>query len=321
MKTTDGNMNELNSNTDKREKIFSEISKDDIQTHNNILDKKNRIVRNSFNGSIPPKLSVEYETIKTQCIINAEQYFIRKFKDRGFECYKTQSSEINEKCSNNNVINFLKEEKRNGIPDLVVFNSDRFFFIEVKTGTQSLLKSQVEWIRNHKNIEVIVYYLSQKLVKEVDGLDKDIIRENIFLDVSKRDNIRSKKPEYRLILDALQTISPTTIKELQEEINNDYNFELFTYKQLYDNIQALVYVGVIENDTITKQISINPDYISYPESLPISSYCIYIFSISAIFLIVSLATKTMLSISLPVFVVGIFYLIAQHFGSKFDFKR
>ncbi len=146
-------------------------------------------------------------------------------------------------------------------------------------------------------------------------------REKIFSEISKKYNIRAKRPEYHIILDVLQTLSPTTINELVEEINDSYDCEIFTYKQLYDNVTILIKLGIIENNNLTKQISINPDYISYPESLPISSYCIYIFSISAIFLIVSLATKTMLSVSLSVFVAGLLYLFAQHFGSKFDFKR
>ena len=146
-------------------------------------------------------------------------------------------------------------------------------------------------------------------------------REKIISEISKKYNIRAKKPEYHIILDALQILSPTTITELLEEINDSYDCEIFTYKQLYDNVTTLVKLGIIENNNFTKQISINPDYISYPESLPISSYCIYIFSISAIFLIVSLTTKTMLSVSLTAFVVGLLYLLAQHSGSKFDFKR
>lgn len=146
-------------------------------------------------------------------------------------------------------------------------------------------------------------------------------REKIFSEIIKKYGIRAVKPEYHIILNALQIISPTTIKELQEEINNNYDFELFTYKQLYDNVKLLTDLKVIKNNILTKQISINPDYISYPESLPISSYCIYLFSISAIFLITSFATKTMMNVSLPIFFMGILYLLAQHFGSKFNFNR
>lgn len=145
-------------------------------------------------------------------------------------------------------------------------------------------------------------------------------REKIFSEIAKKYGIRAVKPEYHIILNVLQSNSPTTIKELQDEINSDYDFEMFTYKQLYSNVKALSELKIIKNNNLTKQISINPEYISYPEGLSIPFYMMYIFSVSAIFMIISFATKTMMIVSLSIFLVGILYIIAQHYGSKFNLK-
>lgn len=285
----------------------------------NALDKRRKIIETQFDNLLPEKLEIRHELINTLYIINAEQYFINKFTDRGLKCYKTLSLVTND-CCNNKLIEFLKTEKRNGIPDLVVFNSDIFFFVEVKTGIQTLQKSQVTWIKNHTNIEVIIYYLSQKLVRENADTLKSY-RDMVLSKAARNFNIRCVKAEYYIILDMLQKISPTTINELRKEINDNYKFELFTYKQIWDNIQSLIELGVIESNNDTKEISISPEYILHSESLPISSYCIYIFAISAILLLTSIATKTNVTISASMFLTGIIYLILQHYGSKFELNN
>lgn len=270
-------------------------------------------------------LDVRHEIINVPIRIDAEEYFIDKFKKEGYECYKSRGEHIvYSNIDNYALIDFLKKETRNGIPDLVAFNSKKFFFIEVKSEDDTLRKSRLNWIKNHPNVEVIVYYLKQKISKEpllIDDVTRENFRDKLFHEISKKNDIRAVKPEYRIILDVLQTISPTTKQELLEEINSGYAHEIFTYKQLWDNVNSLVGLGVIKDNILTKQISINPEYISYPESLPISSYCIYIFAISAIFFIISILTQFMLVTSLAVFVVGILYLTAQHFGSKFVFRK
>jgi hypothetical protein len=155
-------------------------------------------------------------------------------------------------------------------------------------------------------------------IKDNESINK---REKIISEITKKNDIRAIKPEYRLILDKLQDDSPMSINELTQEINHDYDFELFVYKQIWDNVRALIDLGAIKNNELTKQISINPEYILYPETLPISSYCVYIFAISAIFLLTSIATKTFLEISVSIFVAGLLYLAGQHYGSKFEFRR
>lgn len=150
------------------------------------------------------------------------------------------------------------------------------------------------------------------------GQDK---KDKIFSEILKKDGIRSIKPEYRIILDTLQMNSPILTSDLLKEINDTYECEMFNYKQLWANLKSLSDLGVIKNNDLTKEISINPEHILYPETLPISSYCVYLFSISAIFLIVSVVTNIFVNISISIFLVGILYLLGQHFGNKFDFNK
>lgn len=150
-------------------------------------------------------------------------------------------------------------------------------------------------------------------------------REKILSEIAKKNGIRKIKPEYEVTLDILQTISPCTIKELEEEINDAYGCKMFTYKQLYDVVQSLTHFGVIKNNFITKQITINPEYISRPDTLPISSYFITIFGISGMVLVILLTTGIKIDISLTttafiIFCVVGLCLLAQGFGSKFEFK-
>lgn len=146
-------------------------------------------------------------------------------------------------------------------------------------------------------------------------------RDKILSEISKKDGIRSIKPEYRIILDTLQMNSPIQTTDLLKEINDTYECEIFTYKQLWANLKSLSDLGVIKNNDLTKEISINPEHILYPETLPISSYCVYLFSVSAIFLIISVVTNTLVDISISVFLAGTLYLLGQHFGNRFDFNQ
>ncbi len=96
--------------------------------------------------------------------INAEEYFIEKFKKEGYECYKSKKVFHNNDIITNSPLRvFLNNEKSHtGIPDLLVYNSDSFFFVEVKSNKDALRKSQIKWIHEHTDIKVIVYYLEQK---------------------------------------------------------------------------------------------------------------------------------------------------------------
>lgn len=160
--------------------------------------------------------------------------------------------------------------------------------------------------------------LSHKSEKSKKSQDK---RDKIISEISKKDGIRSIKPEYRIILDTLQMNSPIQTPDLLKEINDTYECEIFTYKQLWANLKSLSDLGAIKNDDLTKEISINPEHILYPETLPISSYCVYLFSISAIFLIISIVTNTFVNISTSIFSAGTLYLLGQHFGSKFSLGK
>ena len=55
-------------------------------------------------------------------------------------------------------------------------------------------------------------------------------REAILSGIAKKNGIRATKPEYQVILDVLQEISPTTRQELLKEIDETHGCEILIYK-------------------------------------------------------------------------------------------
>lgn len=266
-------------------------------------------------------LDIKEETIIVPYKLKPEEYFIKKFKHDGFDCIKTISYNKHE-IGNKSLIDFLEKVEKKGIPDLVVFNNNEFFFIEVKDVTDTIKKSQIEWIKNNPHVKVVVYCLKQRINSKAsdDLLNK---REKILLDIKKKTDIRTVKPEFCIILDVLENVSPINRTDLLEEVNEatneNYGCDLFTYKQLYDNLQLLIEHGAVNNDYITKEVSINPIYIS-PKNMPVSNYCIYLFAISAVLLIISIAIGIYINYTLIIFITNIVYLLLQYYGRKrFDF--
>ncbi len=267
-------------------------------------------------------LNIKEETITIPYKLNPEEYFIKKFKQDGFNCIKTTSYNKYE-ISNKSLIDFLEKVEKKGIPDLVVFNNNEFFFVEVKDVTDTIKKSQIEWMQNNPHIKVVVYYLKQRVnIKSSDDLLNK--KEKILLDIKRKTDIRTIKPEFGIILDVLEGISPINKTDLLEEVNEAtneiYGCELFTYKQLYDNLQLLIEHGAVNNDYVTKRVSINPIYISQ-KNMPISNYCVYLFTISAILLIISIPTGIYIKYTFTIFIANIIFLLSQYYGKKrFDFS-
>ncbi len=145
-------------------------------------------------------------------------------------------------------------------------------------------------------------------------------RTEILEEISRKNDIRATRPEYRIILDSLQLTSPTTVKDLTSNINTTYGFEFFSYKQIYDIIDALIKINVVFMDE-KKQISINKEYIVLPHLLPLSSYVVYLLTISVMVMFASLVMKFMVDVTIIVFLTGIMYVLAQRFGSEFEFKK
>ena len=103
--------------------------------------------------------------------INAEDYFIEKYRKEGYNCCK--SKQIKDNINNNHLNNLMKNIIFKGIPDLVVWNENEFFFIEVKTNGDSLRTSQIDWINKYPKINVTVYHLEQDYEKITTKTNKN----------------------------------------------------------------------------------------------------------------------------------------------------
>jgi len=149
-----------------------------------------------------------------------------------------------------------------------------------------------------------------------------INRKDVIKTMSQKFDPRSISWEFRVILDVLQDEEPLTAKELETAICQKYECDLFTYKQLYDNIQGLVKKGVIINNVITKKYTINPEYrtknIQY---LPISTYSVILLIVSIGYLLTNIYLKHELILSIIIVLTGALYLLAQYMGAEFNINN
>ncbi len=145
-----------------------------------------------------------------------------------------------------------------------------------------------------------------------------INREEVIKVLSRKFDPRSISWEFRAILDVLQDEEPLTVKELETAICQRYECDLFTYKQLYDNIQGLIKKEIIINNPVTKQYTLIPEYrtknIQY---LPISTYSVVLLMISIGHLLTNIYLKHELVLSIIIVLTGALYLLAQYMGSEF----
>ncbi len=143
-------------------------------------------------------------------------------------------------------------------------------------------------------------------------------REEVIKVLSIKFDPRSISWEFRAILDVLQDEEPMTVKELETAICQKYVRDLFTYKQLYDNIQVLVKKEIITNNPVTKQYTVNPEYrtknIQY---LPISTYSVILLMLSIGHLLTNIYFKNELVLSIIIVLTGALYLLAQYMGAEF----
>ena len=150
---------------------------------------------------------------------------------------------------------------------------------------------------------------------EVDNM---MNRDEVIKVLSRKFDPRSISWEFRAILDVLQDEEPMTVKELEIAICQKYECELFTYKQLYDNIQGLVKKEIIINNPVTKQYTINQEYrtknIQY---LPISTYSVILLMLSIGNLLSNIYFKHDLVLSIIIVLTGAMYLLAQYMGAEF----
>ena len=154
------------------------------------------------------------------------------------------------------------------------------------------------------------------------GIDKMMNREEVIKVLSRKFDPRSISWEFRAVLDVLQDEEPMTVKELETAICQKYDCDLFTYKQLYDNIQALVKKEIIMNNPVTKQYTVNPEYrtknIQY---LPISTYSVVLLMLSIGHLLTNIYFKHDLVLSIIIVLIGAMYLLAQYVGAEFKINN
>lgn len=147
-------------------------------------------------------------------------------------------------------------------------------------------------------------------------------REDVVKTLSRKFDPRSTSWEFRAILDVLQDEEPITVKELETAICQRYDCHLLTYKQLYDNIQAMLKKDIIRNNPITKQYTINPEYrTKNVQYLPISTYSVVLLMISIGNLLTNIYFKKELVLSIIIVLTGALYLLAQYVGAEFNLNN
>lgn len=137
---------------------------------------------------------------------------------------------------------------------------------------------------------------------------------------------KSMKWEYFTIISAFQNCNPCYPKELLESINSKYVCDdqpLFNYNSLYNNLRALNDLKVVQYNALKKEYSLSPEYFQVRyEYLPTSNYTILFFVISAGSWAVSILNYPQhIQTTTLIVLIGLFYLLGQHLGTEFKWKR
>lgn len=151
------------------------------------------------------------------------------------------------------------------------------------------------------------------------------LREEVIAQLKKKSDLRADWKN-RVVLDALQEFEePCTIADLVEAINEKHPTDdkpLVDYNLLYPVIQtspaSLIKQGAVQNNSLTKKIKINPEYITAEvRFLPVSNYCVVILTLSVVAWVISLIADTMIPTTSAVLLIGVLYVVGQHLGSEF----
>jgi hypothetical protein len=138
------------------------------------------------------EIKIEFEIFKLQNVsfkvveiavdkkINAEEYIKKVYTNMGVKIKRLRDL-IDE--SHNSFPKELIKIRYNdfrGMPDFLVIpkfkeegytsKAEDFFFIEVKTNGDGLRVEQIEWMKNHPELSILVLYLKQKLNDGNDGI-------------------------------------------------------------------------------------------------------------------------------------------------------
>lgn len=146
----------------------------------------------------------------------------------------------------------------------------------------------------------------------------DARRSLYFQSIQKKADIRSAKPEYRIILDTLQETSPINVQDLLVEINETCGFELFTYNALWNHIKTLKGIGAVKQNAITKDISIDQEQITTEiRYLPLSNYAVTVFGLTVLWMLYNMYQGENVIQSVSLVLIGLCYMVAQLLGSEF----
>ncbi len=160
--------NGINENFDRFKKLL-------INEHKKILDifSKDKCLSN---------IRVWFEEISVPKRIDAEEYVINKIKrELKIKCIKSKDfrknitmEELPKNCKSEMVMNIINTR---GLPDLVCWMDNSWFMVEVKTGVRDetsdgLRLSQFEWIKNHPNVIVIIFWVKQTIDNELAQMTK-----------------------------------------------------------------------------------------------------------------------------------------------------
>lgn len=151
-----------------------------------------------------------------------------------------------------------------------------------------------------------------------------------FIQNSKSDDPRTKRWEYKTIIDTLQDLENADIPTLLKAINTNHqelhgcNGELFNYNKLYSHLNSLLQEKVIltNKQFSVRTYSVSPEHATIKlKYLPVSNYSIYIFAFSVLLLVYFIYMKYMINNIVQVVMIGAVYIFSQIIGTEFDYKK
>jgi len=151
-------------------------------------------------------------------------------------------------------------------------------------------------------------------------------KDELIKTLTQKKDPRSVKWENKVILDTLQELQSSQVSDLLKAVNDTFECEppLLTYNQLYSHLKGLLVDGIVNVNPITKQYSVKPEYITvieHTEYLPISNYCVMLFAVSLMGLVIASIAGVMVAQAAGLVIAGGLYLFAQLVGSEFDYEE
>lgn len=134
--------------------------------HIKVNERAKKKLLELFNtNKIIENVRFEYLGKPEQVFHPAEGAAMSYFEKNGFKCKKLNEFLKSYDCNRfPELCKIWKREK--GAPDLVVYNGNDFFLVEVKSRTDGLKMDQIGWIKNHPHILVVVLYVNTGIIRK-----------------------------------------------------------------------------------------------------------------------------------------------------------